>query len=65
MSFFVRRGDDFNNVTLNLVKDEMCNGSNELDSVQDNYFSSAVSCPQSAYDVVVNVLHELVSSISE
>ena len=63
--FFVRRGDDFNNVTLNLVKDEMCNGSNELDSVKDNYFSSAVSCPQSAYDVVVNVLHELVSSISE
>ena len=63
--FFVRRGDDFNNVTLNLVKDEMCNGSNELDSVKDNYFSPTVSCPQSAYDVVVNVLHELVSSISE
>ena len=64
--FFVNRGDeDFNNVTLNLVKDEMCNGSNELDSVKDNYYSSVVTCPQSAYDVVVNVLHELVSSISE
>ena len=62
---FVTCGDDFNNVTLNLVKDEMCNGSNELDSVKDNYYTSVVSSPKSAYDVVVNVLHELVSSISE
>ena len=62
--FFVTRGD-FNNVTLNLVKDEVCNGSNELDSVKNNYNSSMVTSPQSSYDVVVNVLHELVSSISE
>ena len=62
--FFAARGDDFNDVTLNLVKDEICNGSNELDSVKEDC-SSGVPRPLSAYDVVVNVLQELVSSISE
>ena len=60
--FFVTRKDY--DVSTNLVKDEVCNGNNAelVDSFND---SSECPCSLSAYDVVVDVLHDLVSSISE
>ena len=60
--FFVTRTDY--DVSTNLVKDEVCNGNNAelVDS-----FNDSSECPRSssAYDVVVDVLHDLVSNISE
>ena len=60
---FVTR-EEYDDVSTNLVKDEMCNSNADIDgSINENLVDSPHTL--SAYHVVVNVLDDLVSTISE
>ena len=62
--FFVNRGEY--DVSTDLVKDEVCSISSSNVEFDNSMKCTSVDFPTlSAHDVVVNVLNELVTSISE